>query len=182
MEKKAIETTLLPLSLEEGEVVYRDRNQTIRRVAARFEGFEKEYFVSDHGIRAAVAVVNGNDLLLVRQYRVLINGLSYELPGGRVDDGETPEAAAARECQEETGVACPLLRPLLEYLPSLDIWKNPTFVYYAETTGVVSPGKSDRHVWVPLDESVEMIFDGRITDSLSIVGILAYRAMKERTS
>jgi 8-oxo-dGTP diphosphatase len=28
----------------------------------------------------------------------------WEFPGGRVEEGETPQAAAIRECQEETGV------------------------------------------------------------------------------
>ena len=173
------ETTLLPLSIEPQELVYQDRNQEIHRVVARFDGFSKEYFVSDHGQRAAVLVVRGGDVLLVRQYRLLINGLSYEIPGGRVGEGETPEAAAARECLEETGIKCSDLRPLIGYHPSLDIWKNYTHVFYSEELRAVED-KPDQRVWIPLVRCIEMIFAQQIADSLSIVALLAYHTLRAR--
>ena len=100
------ETTLLPLSIEIKENVYQDKNQIIQKIVAHFEGFDKEYFFSDHGERSALLAVRNGKVLLVRQYRLIINDLSYEIPGGRVDVNETPENAAIRECFEETGVEC----------------------------------------------------------------------------
>lgn len=88
------EITLLPSRIEPQELVYQDRNQKLCRIIARFDGFSKEYYVSDHGQRAAVVAVRNGEVLLTRQYRLLINGLSYEIPGGRVDEKETPKAAA----------------------------------------------------------------------------------------
>ena len=174
------ETTLLPLSLESQEIVYRDRNQSIQRVVARFDGFEKEYFVSDHGLRAAVVAVRNDEILLVRQYRLLINGLSYEIPGGKVDENETPEQAAIRECLEETGVICSDLKLLIDYLPSLDIWKNHTYIFYTEKITGGEKNRSDRHEWAPLESCISMIFGGQITDSLSIIALLAYRTMRSQ--
>ena len=98
------ETVLLPLSIEPQGLVYQDRNHKVYRILARFDGFCKEYYVSDHGQRAAVVAVRDGKVLLVRQYRLLINGLSYEIPGGKVEENDTPETAAIRECLEETGV------------------------------------------------------------------------------
>jgi len=46
------ETTLLPLRIEPQEPVYQDRNQKLYRIIALFDGFSKEYYVSDHGQRA----------------------------------------------------------------------------------------------------------------------------------
>ncbi len=46
------ETTLLPLSIEPQELVYQDRNQKLYRIVARFDGFSKEYCISDYGQRA----------------------------------------------------------------------------------------------------------------------------------
>lgn len=170
------ETTQLPLEIKPLEQVYQDRNQKIQRVIAYFNGFIKEYFVSDHGKRAALLVVLNGKILLVKQYRLLINDLSYEIPGGRVDEKETPEAAAVRECFEETGVKCSDLKPLISYHPSLDIWKNYTEIFLSEdSTSFVQSG-TETCVWIPLKECIEMIFSQRITDSLSIIAILAYYA------
>ena len=171
------ETTLLPLSIEPQELVYQDRNQKIHRIVAQFDGFTKEYYVSDHGQRAAVVAVRNGEVLLVRQYRLLINGLSYEIPGGRVYENETPEAAAIRECMEETGVQCLNLKPLISYHPGLDIWKNYTCVFYSEELKEIEKDNSERRVWIPLERCIEMVFSQQIMDSLSIVALLAYQTL-----
>jgi len=172
------ETTSLPLSIEPQEIVYQDRNQRIQRILARFDGFSKEYYVSDHGQRAALVAMRDGKVLLVRQYRLLINGLSYEIPGGRIEENETPEAAAIRECLEETGVQCLNLKPLISYHPSLDIWKNYTYVFYSEEREEIAKDNSDWRVWIPLARCIEMILAQQIVDSLSIVALLAYHTLR----
>ena len=174
------ETILLPLSIEPQELVYQDRNQKIYRIIAQFDGFSKEYYVSDHGQRAAVVAVRNSEVLLVRQYRLLINGLSYEIPGGGVDENETPEAAAIRECLEETGVQCLNLKPLISYHPSLDIWKNYTYIFYSEELKEIEKDNSDRRVWIPLERCIKMVFAQQIVDSLSIVALFAYQTLMGR--
>src|SRR5918993_1232035 len=42
-------------------------------------------------------------VILIRQYRYAVNRWLWELPAGSVDEGETPEQAARRECHEEVG-------------------------------------------------------------------------------
>ena len=42
-------------------------------------------------------------ILLIRQYRYAADGFLYEIPAGRLDDGESPAACAHRELREETG-------------------------------------------------------------------------------
>lgn len=175
-----METTLLPLSIEQKDIVYQDKVQRIRRVIAHFQGFDKEYFVSDHGVRAALLVVKDNEVLLTRQYRLLINGISLEIPGGRVDEHETPEMTASRECFEETGIRCANVRPLLSYHSGLDIWKNYTYLFYSEEVAEISDSHSGRRVWVPLQQTVEMIFGGSIVDSLSILSLLSYQILMNR--
>jgi 8-oxo-dGTP diphosphatase len=56
-------------------------------------------------IAVAIAVLenNGKFLVGVRPPNVPLAGLA-EFPGGKIDPGETPEDAAIRECQEETGL------------------------------------------------------------------------------
>lgn len=164
-------------------VVYQDKHQQIYRVKADFGEFTKEYFVRDVGQRAGILVVNTGSVLLVRQYRLLIDALSWEIPGGKVDDGETFESAAARECLEETGVQCQALKPLLNFHSGLDISHNPTQIFYSEDfiqTGRahLDPSEVVAYEWVPLERCVQMVFNHQIVDSLTVIAVLAYSTLK----
>jgi 8-oxo-dGTP pyrophosphatase MutT (NUDIX family) len=159
-------------------LVYRDKIQGIHRVVAEFDGFTKEYFVSDRGDRAALLVVHGGAVLLARQYRLIVDRVALEIPGGKVEDGETPDVAAVRECLEETGVQAFRPRRLVCYHPSLDIMRNYTHIYYAEDCRDTGQAAPDRRTWVPQQRCLEMIFSQQITDVLTIVAVLAYQTLK----
>ena len=176
---------MLP-SIGPRRAVYRDRYQAIYQVTADFGEFTKEYFVRDSGHRAGVVISRNGLVLLVRQYRLIIHGLSWEIPGGKVDEGETPEAAAARECLEETGIQCTTLKPLLDFHPGLDISYNPTHLFYVEEfvendqPHHQDPGEVVLMEWVPLEQCLNMILENAITDSLSIIGLLTYDMIKRQ--
>lgn len=57
----------------------------------------------DEAAVAAAVVVRGGRVLLVRR-RVPEGALSWQFPAGKIESDETPEEAAARETQEETGL------------------------------------------------------------------------------
>ncbi len=169
-----------PLELGPREIEYENRYQRVYRIEANLCGLSKEYYLTDYGERAGLVSARGEDVLLVRQYRLLIEGLSWEIPGGKVDKGETPEEAAARECLEEAGVRCHNLRPLIFFHPGLDTLNNPTHVFYTEDweeagENYVHSGEVHERQWVPLTNCIEMVFAGEIVDSLSVIALLAYR-------
>ncbi len=173
------ETVLFPLTIKSEGIVYEDRFKKIERIIAQFDGFKKEYFVSDFGEKSAVLVIQGDNVLLARQYRMLINQLSYEIPGGKVDESERPEEAAIRECLEETGVVCMNLKPLITYNPDLEYTKNRTHVFY--TNQIESNPTPDNRIleWVSIDKCLKMVKQGIISDSLSIITIMAYQLRTE---
>ena len=153
----------------------------VSRVLADFGGFRKEYFVLEHGERAGVVVAHANDILLIRQYRFLLDDLSWEIPGGRVEPGEAPDVAAARECREEAGIICQDLQPLLVYQLGVEINHNPTHLFHTSTfdadEAYVADTKEvqERH-WVPRERVLGMIRDGTIVDSFSLLGLFSYFA------
>jgi ADP-ribose pyrophosphatase len=51
-----------------------------------------------------VPVPEPGKIILIRQYRHAVNAFLWELPAGSVDEGESPEDAARRECHEEIGL------------------------------------------------------------------------------
>jgi ADP-ribose pyrophosphatase len=139
-----IETTLHPRDISSPELVYQDHLRRINRKVAEFEGFTKQYLVSELGERTAVLVTCGSYVLLVRQYRLLINDVSLEIPGGKVDEGETPEKSAVCEWAEETGVKCKNLKYLLNYYPGLDVKDNPTYIFYSNDPIQASIKRTER--------------------------------------
>lgn len=169
------------------EVVYKNQYQQIYRVSAQFDGFRKDFFVNDYGRRVGLLIVKGEEVLLVRQYRLLVNELAWEIPGGKVDQDETPEQAAVREGLEETCLRCKTMKPLLYFHPGLDTFDNPTFLYYTNDFEEVSdasfhPQEVSERVWVPLARCLDMIFAREIVDSLTIAGLLAYHTLQSRHS
>lgn len=60
-------------------------------------------------VRACLVVLNSNKLLLVPHYQTDVAAVQWNIPGGRVEFGESLEAAALREFQEETGCTAEVL-------------------------------------------------------------------------
>ncbi len=168
------------------QIVYRNKYQKIYKVKADFGVYKKEYFITEAGERAGIVAAREKLVLLVRQYRFLTNSLSYEIPGGRVDNGERPETAAVRECLEETGIRCVNPQPLLFYHPGLDTLRNPTYLFYSEEIAEehelqrVHKREVSSSEWVALPRCIEMIFEKKILDAFSIVALLAYKNLKDR--
>ena len=98
--------------------------------------------------------VNGDgEILLVRQYRHAIGRWAWELPAGSLKLGEDPRIAAARECQEETG----LIPSAVEYLGSF--YPTPGYcdeeMNYYRATGLRAPAPDDPAAHADEDEDIE---------------------------
>ena len=85
----------------------------LRHDLYRFEpsGIEREFVVLDRPSWVNVVPVTPDGrVVLIRQYRHGIQDVTLEIPGGIIDHDEPPEAAAARELQEETGYVAERVR------------------------------------------------------------------------
>jgi len=167
-------------------VVYENPYQQVYKLRLDFGNFAKEVFVTDYGHRVGVIVEGPEGILLARQYRHLIDRVSWEIPGGKVDVGEGLEEAARRECVEETGVLCQELKPLLIFHPGLDTLYNPSHLFFTRKF----EEKVDREAihsnevcgreWVPLDKCISMIWSQAIVDSLSMIALLSYNSFAKQ--
>lgn len=166
---------------------YSNRFMDVRHTRADFGAFQKDYYVVDLGPRAGIVALRDGCVLMTRQYRFLIDGYSWEIPGGRVDAGETPEVAAVRECVEETGIRCIDLKPLVVYYPGLDNFDNRTTLFCSEKVEVAAPFVADDSEvveisWIPVKTCLDMTFRGEILDALTVAGLLAYQARMRQGS
>jgi ADP-ribose pyrophosphatase len=179
------ESDFLPPNLGSKKLVYQNKHQRIYELIADFGRFKKQYFVNEFGPKVGLVAVKNDSVLLVRQYRLLVNGSSWEIPGGKVDDGETPAMAAVRECLEESGIRCNEVRPLISFYPGMDTLDNCNHIFYSHDvrdcrkTGVLTdPQEILEHCWYPKDQCLDMIFRGGIVDGLSIVALLIYHVAR----
>jgi 8-oxo-dGTP pyrophosphatase MutT (NUDIX family) len=114
---------------------------------------------------------------LVGQYRYPLGRYSWEIPMGGSPLGVDPAETALRELKEETGLMAERLERLVEVDLSNSITDERGVVYLAEslTAGEPEPEETERLAIrrLPLEEAVAMALDGRITDALSVLGLLA---------
>lgn len=138
----------------------------------RVAKLENRWEVVYHAPAVAVLVLrrgkNGDEVLLVSQNRPAIGQKTWELPAGLIDDGETPEGAAARELAEEVGLGGTLTK-------LAEVYSSPGFtdekVYLFEATDLFDdhlPGDEEHdfeHAWRPLLETYRQISSGDLPSS-----------------
>ncbi len=167
------------------ETVYENPYQTVYRVRVDFADFGKDIFVTDYGERVGVVVEGPEGILVTRQYRYLLDRVSWEIPGGKLHPGEELTAGARRECREEAGVACGALAALLTFHPGLDVLHNPSHIFCTREFEELPQDSLDaREVcgreWISLPRCIDMIYTGTIVDSLSVISLLSYHVHKTR--
>ena len=164
-------------------LVYQSPRQRVFQRTVDFGAFQKEYFVAEVGTRVGMVLTRGEQVLLVRQYRFVINAQAWEIPGGKVDDHEMLKDAAIRETFEETGLRCHNAEPLLFFQPGMDTFVNPTHVFRsahftAERDFAPDPAEVTELAWVPIEECLRRIFRGEIVDSFTITALLGHHATR----
>jgi len=115
-------------------------------------------------------------VLLERQYRHAAHGYLWELPAGRIDQGEKPLAAARRELLEETGYRASRWRRILNFYASPGFVAEPMTVFWARglQPGQAQPEEDEviLHRLVPLSRAVRMVNRGIIRDAKTISSVL----------
>ena len=115
-------------------------------------------------------------ILLERQYRHAAQSMMWELPAGRIDDGETALTAAKRELLEETGYTARQWKRILHFYVSPGFLDETMTVYLARglRAGEAQPEADERIAtrFFTLAEAKRMALHGRIRDAKTISGIL----------
>jgi ADP-ribose pyrophosphatase len=124
-------------------------------------------------------------ILLERQYRHAAQSLLWELPAGRIDQGESELAAARRELLEETGYTARLWKKILHFYVSPGFLDETMSIYFARglQAGEAQPEEDERIAtrFFPLSAAKRMALNGHIRDAKTISGILWLAQTPRRT-
>ena len=133
-----------------------------------------------HSGSIVVLAVEGGDadprVLLERQYRHAAGQMMWELPAGRIDDGESELAAAKRELLEETGFTARQWMKILHFYVSPGFLDETMSIYLARglQPGIAQPEEDEKIVtrFFPLSVALRMVRKGLIRDAKTIAGVL----------
>lgn len=131
----------------------------------------------DHpGAVCLIPILPDGKICLIRQFRYGPGEEFIEIPAGKLDAGEAPLDCAYRELEEETGYRTKKLTFLTNIYPAIGFSNEKMWMYLAEDL-VASTNNLDKDEFLellptPLDEALEWVWSGKITDVKTIIGIL----------
>ncbi|BCM89567.1 ADP-ribose pyrophosphatase [Abditibacteriota bacterium] len=144
----------------------------------------KREVLKHNGAVAILPVLPDGKIALIRQWRTAANEWLLELPAGGIEQGEAPEECAKRESIEEIGYKISKLTPLFECFLAPGYSSEVLYGYLAEDLEEVGaqpePDENLEFVPVTLDEALALLDEGKIRDSKTICGLLAYARLKAK--
>lgn len=140
--------------------------------------------IIEHNGGAVLAAATGEGkLVMVRQYRKPAGRVMLEVPAGKIDPGESAEAAAKRELKEETGYTAGKIKFLMQFYPSVGYSEEILYLYLCTD---LTPGETnfDENEAIDIEEYEisrlhRMVMDGDIQDAKTIIAIMAVKNLLE---
>ncbi|HWB40544.1 MAG TPA: NUDIX hydrolase [Gemmatimonadales bacterium] len=121
-------------------------------------------------------------VLLIRQFRHAAEGYIWEVPAGRLDPGERPEACAARELEEETGMRARRLERLTTIFTTPGFTDERIHLFLAEG---LEPGAEHREAdefmelhTLRWSEVLGMVERGEVSDGKTLVSLLFVQSFR----
>jgi ADP-ribose pyrophosphatase len=127
------------------------------------------------GAAAIVPLDDEGHVTLIHQFRHAAGGFIWEIPAGKLDDGEPPQACAARELQEEVGLLASEFTHLGSILTAPGFCDERIHLFLARGLSTVPQCLEHDEILtvsrVPLTHAIQMIRGGQIEDAKTIAGL-----------
>ena len=134
--------------------------------------------ITHPGSVVVLPVLADKRIVMIRQYRHAAKQYLWELVAGRIDEGEAPRKAAARELMEETGYRAKRFKVFLDVFPTPGFLEERMYILLAEglSAGQAQPEDDEKIVAKAYTrkELEEMMRQGKLRDAKSVAGLLYY--------
>jgi ADP-ribose pyrophosphatase len=170
------------MKLEQGissKRIYEGRILNFRVDEVRIENGKvtSREIVEHRGAAAIVPILEGGNVILVRQYRYAVSAELLEIPAGTLEPGEEPEDCAKRELEEETGYTCEVISKVLECFVAPGYSTEKIHIYLAKGLAKTRTRmEEDEKITVerfPFETALAKIQSGEIQDAKTIAGLQA---------
>lgn len=138
----------------------------------------KREIVHHHG-GVGILAKDHDKILLVKQYRYALQEDTWEIPAGKLEEGENPQECALREIEEETGYQALNIRLLSKVVATPGYCTEHLHIFYTDKLKKVDNprlGDEDEDLtfeWFSIDQCIEMIKNNIIKDAKTVIAILA---------
>ncbi len=166
------------------ETVYKGKIITVTKDRAELENgaVVLREVVRHCGGVCVLAFDENGDVLFVRQYRYPYSESLLELPAGKLEQGEAPEACGFRELEEETGYRAAKLFYLGELYPSPGFLDERLYLFRAGDVSRRSQRLDEDEFLsvekIPYERAVEMCLTGELKDAKTVTALLLYHMTK----
>jgi ADP-ribose pyrophosphatase len=134
--------------------------------------------ITHPGSVVVLPVLADKRIVMIRQYRHAAKQYLWELVAGRIDEGEAPRKAAARELMEETGYRAKRFKIFLDVFPTPGFLEERMYILLADglSEGQAQPEDDEKIVAKAYtrQELEEMMRLGKLRDAKSVAGLLYY--------